>query len=125
MWGSPWSRSARLRSRACADATNEPAELRHGKDRAARCAQMVETGHVCDRPAGARSVEACWWDDRAVAWTARKTMPKRRGSIVGGLAAGMVAALVLLPPPAARAIVGGALDGNGHPSVGAMLVAES
>jgi hypothetical protein len=52
-------------------------------------------------------------------------MTKRRGSIIGNLAAGMVAALLLVPPPAARAIVRGALDGNGHPSVGAMLVADS
>jgi hypothetical protein len=52
-------------------------------------------------------------------------MPDRRGSIVARVTAGMVAALVLVPPPPARAIVGGGLDGNGHPSVGAMLVVDS
>src|SRR4051812_45601823 len=53
-------------------------------------------------------------------------MRRRRTRAVRTLAAGAgMAAALALPVAPAAAIVGGTLDGNGHPSVGAMLVPES
>src|SRR4051794_18415210 len=52
-------------------------------------------------------------------------MRRKRRWTVGTLAAATGMAVILTLPATAPAIVGGTLDGNGHPSVGAMLVAES